>query len=86
VSKRRHSPYPFGRGKEWLKTKYVFSDEFVIIGYRPLRTEKGGPGGVRQRCSAAGIVMYAEPRSTAQPGGTSWTPSSMLWFPSSGSS
>ncbi len=35
VSKRRDAPYRSGRRGEWLKTKCVQSDTFVIIGYQP---------------------------------------------------
>ena len=34
-------PYPSGRSKEWLKTKCVLSDEFIIIGFAPSETKKG---------------------------------------------
>ena len=41
VSKRIDKPYRSGRRTEWLKTKCVQADEFVIIGYQP------GGGAVR---------------------------------------
>ena len=41
VSKRLDKPYRSGRRTEWLKTKCVQSDTFVIIGYQP------GSGAVR---------------------------------------
>ena len=41
VSKRIDKPYRTGRRTEWLKTKCVLTDEFVIIGYQP------GGGAVR---------------------------------------
>ena len=41
VSKRLDKPYRSGRRAEWLKTKCVQSDTFVIIGYQP------GGGAVR---------------------------------------
>lgn len=41
VSKRIDKPYKSGRRTEWLKTKCVQSDEFVIIGFQP------GSGAVR---------------------------------------
>ena len=33
ISKRIDKPYRSGRGQNWLKSKCVLSDEFVIIGY-----------------------------------------------------
>ena len=35
VSKRLDKPYRSGRRLEWLKTKCVHSDTFVVIGYQP---------------------------------------------------
>ncbi len=35
VSKRLDKPYRSGRRLEWLKTKCVQSDAFVVIGYQP---------------------------------------------------
>jgi bifunctional non-homologous end joining protein LigD len=40
VSKRRDRPYMAGRGTDWLKTKCVFRDEFVVGGF----TEPAGSG------------------------------------------
>jgi bifunctional non-homologous end joining protein LigD len=34
VSKRASSPYRAGRSRDWLKTKCVSRQEFVIVGYR----------------------------------------------------
>ncbi|MCV3241784.1 hypothetical protein [Mesorhizobium sp. ZC-5] len=42
VSKRRDSPYRSGRREEWVKTKCINSDEFIVIGYEP----GGSYGGV----------------------------------------
>ena len=41
VSKRLDRPYRGGRSRNWLKTKCVKSDPFVIVGYQP------GSGAVR---------------------------------------
>ena len=41
VSKRLDQPYRGGRSRDWLKTKCVKSDVFVIVGYQP------GSGAVR---------------------------------------
>jgi bifunctional non-homologous end joining protein LigD len=59
VSKRRDSPYPSGRSKEWLKTKCVLSDEFIIIGFTPSDTKKGGLGALRVATKARGKLRYA---------------------------
>ncbi|RWB39710.1 MAG: hypothetical protein EOQ46_26060 [Mesorhizobium sp.] len=45
VSKRRISPYRSGRSQEWVKTKCVLSDEFIVIGYEP-GNSYGGLGSV----------------------------------------
>jgi bifunctional non-homologous end joining protein LigD len=59
VSKRRDSSYPSGRSKEWLKTKCVLSDEFVIIGFTPSETKKGGLGALRVATKARRKLRYA---------------------------
>jgi len=41
VSKRKDSPYRPGRGRDWVKSKCVDRDEFVVGGYTPSRTGKG---------------------------------------------
>jgi bifunctional non-homologous end joining protein LigD len=41
VSKRKDSPYRSGRGRDWLKSKCVDRDEFVIGGYTPSRAGRG---------------------------------------------
>jgi bifunctional non-homologous end joining protein LigD len=59
VSKRRDSPYSSGRSKDWLKTKCVESDEFVIIGYVPSEIGRGGLGGLRVAIKQRGKLRYA---------------------------
>ena len=59
VSKRRDSSYPSGRSKDWLKTKCVVSDEFVIIGYQPSEVGRGGFGGLRLAAKGRGKLRYA---------------------------
>ena len=60
VSKRRDSPYASGRSKEWLKTKCVESDEFVIIGYVPSDVGAAGSAASGSRFrSAASFTMPA---------------------------
>ena len=40
ISKRRDAPYRSGRTKDWLKSKCVFSQEFVVVGYTPSTTAR----------------------------------------------
>jgi bifunctional non-homologous end joining protein LigD len=35
ISKRRDAPYRSGRSKDWLKSRCVLSQEFVVVGYVP---------------------------------------------------
>jgi len=35
ISKRRDAPYRSGRTKDWLKSRCVLSQEFVVVGYVP---------------------------------------------------
>jgi bifunctional non-homologous end joining protein LigD len=35
VSKRHDAPYTSGRGKTWIKSKCIASDEFIVSGYTP---------------------------------------------------
>ncbi|TSJ63110.1 DNA ligase D [Starkeya sp. 3C] len=44
VSKRMASPYRSGRGKDWLKSKCAFRQEFVIGGFVPSTAQKGAVG------------------------------------------
>jgi bifunctional non-homologous end joining protein LigD len=44
VSKRKDSPYRSGRGRDWVKSKCVDRDEFVIGGYTPSRAGHSGIG------------------------------------------
>lgn len=41
ISKRKDSPYRPGRGRDWVKSKCVDRDEFVIGGYTPSRAGRG---------------------------------------------
>ncbi|HET6620136.1 MAG TPA: DNA ligase D [Dongiaceae bacterium] len=41
VSKRKDSPYRSGRGRDWVKSKCIDRDEFVIGGYTPSRAGRG---------------------------------------------
>ena len=40
ISKRRDAPYRSGRSKNWLKSRCVLSQEFVVIGYVPSTTSR----------------------------------------------
>jgi len=44
ISKRLDAPYRSGRSKDWLKTKCVQSQEFVIVGYVPATTARRAIG------------------------------------------
>jgi bifunctional non-homologous end joining protein LigD len=44
VSKRADVPYRSGRGEDWIKSKCVHSQEFVIIGFLPSTTLKNAIG------------------------------------------
>ncbi|HEY3148442.1 MAG TPA: DNA ligase D [Dongiaceae bacterium] len=41
VSKRKDSPYRSGRQRDWVKSKCVDRDEFVVGGYTPSRAGRG---------------------------------------------
>lgn len=44
VSKRADAPYKPGRGKEWVKSKCAFRQEFVIGGFTPSTAQKNAIG------------------------------------------
>ncbi len=44
VSKRRDRPYRSGRSRDWIKTKCLSRQEFVIVGYTPPQGERKGLG------------------------------------------
>ena len=52
VSKRLDLPYRSGRRRDWLKTKCVQSDTFVIIGFQP------GSGAVRTPLSNIKVARF----------------------------
>jgi bifunctional non-homologous end joining protein LigD len=58
VSKLRDSPYRSGRRDEWVKTKCVQSDEFIVIGYEP-GNSYGGLGSLLLANAEAGKLVYA---------------------------
>ncbi|WP_292290446.1 non-homologous end-joining DNA ligase [Mesorhizobium sp.] len=58
VSKLRSSPYRSGRRQEWVKTKCVLSDEFIVIGYEP-GNSYGGLGSVLLANVEDGNLVFA---------------------------
>ncbi len=50
VSKRRGSTYRSGRGKDWLKSKCLLEQEFVVVAYTD-------PGGTRAKFGSLGIAV-----------------------------
>ena len=52
MSKRLDRPYRSGRSRDWLKTKCVLTDDFVIIGYQP------GTGAVRAPLANLKIACF----------------------------
>ncbi|RUV46729.1 ATP-dependent DNA ligase, partial [Mesorhizobium sp. M5C.F.Ca.IN.020.14.1.1] len=58
VSKLRSSPYRPGRRQEWVKTKCVLSDEFIVIGYEP-GNSYGGLGSVLLANVEDGNLVFA---------------------------
>lgn len=58
VSKRRDLPYRSGRRDDWLKTKCVQDDTFVVIGYQPSAVNKEVLGAVHVAAKEAGALRY----------------------------
>lgn len=44
VSKRADAPYRAGRGDDWIKTRHVRSEEFVVVGHTPPQGSRSGFG------------------------------------------
>jgi bifunctional non-homologous end joining protein LigD len=57
VSKRRDSPYRSGRREEWVKTKCINTDEFIVIGYEP-GGSSGGLGSLLLATAKNGKLVY----------------------------
>lgn len=53
VSKRRDAPYRSGRGRDWLKTKCLLTQEFVVVGWTD-------PGGSRQQFGALVLGLHRD--------------------------
>ena len=59
VSKRVDMPYRLGRGEHWLKSKSVYRQEFIIIGYVPSTVAPGSVGALVLGYHENGTLMYA---------------------------
>ncbi len=60
ISKRRDRPYRSGRGHDWLKTKCLFREEFVIGGFTPPSGSRQGLGALLLGYfSSDGELIYA---------------------------
>ncbi len=58
ISKRIDKPYRPGRGNDWIKTKCVDRQEFVIIGYSPSTTTRRAIGALAIGDYEAGKLRY----------------------------
>ncbi len=58
ISKRRDRPYVSGRGKDWVKSKCVERQEFVIGGFTPPSTKGPGIGAVLLGVYEDGGLVY----------------------------
>src|SRR5262249_21752824 len=59
VSKRVDLPYRSGRTEQWLKSKSVLREEFLIIGYVPSTVAPGSVGALVLGYHENGKLMYA---------------------------
>jgi bifunctional non-homologous end joining protein LigD len=59
VSKRPDRPYHSGRTGDWVKTKCVTSDPFVVIGYVPSKAASGIVGSLVLGFYDNGELVYA---------------------------
>lgn len=57
VSKRADAPYRPGRGKEWVKSKCAFRQEFVIGGFTPSTAQKNAIGSLVLGVHEAGKLV-----------------------------
>lgn len=58
VSKRRDRPWQAGRGRDWIKSKCLARQEFVIGGFTPPAGARGGLGAVLAGVWADGGLVY----------------------------
>lgn len=59
ISKRRDRPYRPGRGDDWLKSKCLDRQEFVIVGYTDPAGSRAGFGALLLACHGDGKLIYA---------------------------
>ncbi len=59
ISKRRDAPYRSGRTKDWLKSRCVLSQEFVVVGYVPSTTARRLVGSLVLGFYEAGKLVLA---------------------------
>ena len=58
VSKRSDQPYHSGRGNDWVKTKCIERQEFVVIGYSPSTTSRRAIGSIAIGVYDKGKLRY----------------------------
>jgi bifunctional non-homologous end joining protein LigD len=73
ISKRLDRPYRSGRGTDWLKSKCILSDEFVIVGYLDSNAVRNAVGALVVGFYDVGTLVYAgrvgtgfDPRSAGE--------------------
>jgi bifunctional non-homologous end joining protein LigD len=59
VSKRKDAPYRSGRSKDWLKTRCVLSQEFIVIGFVPSTASRRAVGSLVLGYYEEGKLMHA---------------------------
>ena len=59
VSKRFDRPYSSGRTKDWLKSKCIMSQEFVVVGYAPSTTTRSAIGSLVLGFYENGALIHA---------------------------
>lgn len=58
ISKRSDKPYHSGRSNDWIKTKCVERQEFVVIGYSPSTTSRRAIGALAIGVYEGGTLRY----------------------------
>jgi bifunctional non-homologous end joining protein LigD len=59
ISKRKDQPYRSGRSDDWVKSKCVAREEFVVIGYSPSSVAAGAVGALLLGYYDGGKLIYA---------------------------
>lgn len=59
ISKRRDAPYRSGRGRDWLKVKCSLRQEFIIVGFLPLKGYARAVGALVLGYYEDGKLIYA---------------------------